>query len=239
MPVRKNTRQNPAVARAERRQRVASLYISGKSQMEIARIVNVTQGTISNDLAAVRKEWLASAVRDFDARISEELAKLEAIERAAWEAWLRSCEDTEIRHERSEQVRRTTKGANGKKGPAKMVPVRQIADTTRRKQVGDPRFLEQVERCVLARLRLLGQDAANRANKPGNGSVDAFWESLPGNTRTPQVDVVQQRLEFMLANPEAGKSDGDVVDAEYVLKPEARPVTNKRVPKRPVVEDEE
>lgn len=71
----------------DRRKQVMELYLQGKTQWDIARLINVSQGTVCNDLTALRKNWLASALRDFDTLKAEELAKIDNVERAAWDAW--------------------------------------------------------------------------------------------------------------------------------------------------------
>jgi predicted transcriptional regulator len=99
------TRKNSQVKAEERRLRVASLYIRGKSQVEIAADVGVSQSTVCNDLNEVRRLWKASAMVDFDAKKEEQLAKIDEVEKKAWEAWERSCEDAEVRHRRREFIR--------------------------------------------------------------------------------------------------------------------------------------
>jgi DNA-binding CsgD family transcriptional regulator len=94
-PKDKCNRKNDRYALMERRKRIASMYVTGKNQWERARTVGVSQGTVSNDLAAIREDWLASTRRDFDARKAEELAKLDQLEAEAWAAWERSCRDSE------------------------------------------------------------------------------------------------------------------------------------------------
>jgi hypothetical protein len=91
MPLPKN-KKNDHYQRMERRQRVAAFYLMGKNQWEIARQLNCSQGTVSNDLARIREQWLASATRDFDGAKAQELAKLDRLESAGWEAWERSQE---------------------------------------------------------------------------------------------------------------------------------------------------
>src|SRR5262249_46366485 len=74
----------------QRREQVAALYLQGHSQYTIAQQVGVTQQQISMDLKIIQKGWLASTLRDFDAAKSEQLAKLDQLELAAWAAWERS-----------------------------------------------------------------------------------------------------------------------------------------------------
>src|SRR5215467_12116778 len=79
-----------------RRQEVAALYLTGKYQTEIARLVGCSQQQVSHDLKAVQQQWLASSIRDFDAVKSEQLAKIDRIERAAWASFERSLQVREI-----------------------------------------------------------------------------------------------------------------------------------------------
>ena len=53
-------KQSHVFAMAQRRARVAELYLSGKAQQEIAAEVGVSQMTVSTDLTALRKAWLRS-----------------------------------------------------------------------------------------------------------------------------------------------------------------------------------
>src|SRR6516164_4206609 len=80
---------------AERRKKVASLYLQGKFQDEIAKEVKVDRGTVSRDLKAVQEEWLKSGVMDLNAAKARELAKIDEIERQAWVAWEQSRKDAE------------------------------------------------------------------------------------------------------------------------------------------------
>jgi hypothetical protein len=153
MPLPKN-KKNDQYERLDRRQKVAALYLQGKTQWDIARLVNVSQGTVSNDLAAIREDWLASALRDFDSKKAEELAKLDRLEAEAWEAWQRSKEDAETVRKKSEQVR--TSEGRGKNQRSTLVPVKVVMELTKKGQAGDPRFLEQVRWCVETRLKLMG-----------------------------------------------------------------------------------
>ncbi len=68
----------------------AELYLAGRNQYEIAEIIGVSQGTISNDLKAIRVMWRERAVIAFSERKAEELARLDKLEREYWQAWERS-----------------------------------------------------------------------------------------------------------------------------------------------------
>jgi hypothetical protein len=133
MPVARSKK----LAIVERRKKVADLYIHGWTQTEIGAHMGYTQATICADLQWIRKEWRESMVRDFDLAREIELKKLDRIEREAWAAWERSQQPAQSAHINDETNRRKTR--------------RHI-----RNQYGEPRFLEQVNKCIACRSALLG-----------------------------------------------------------------------------------
>jgi Trp operon repressor len=74
----------------DRRSQVAELYLTGKTQKQIAEQFGVNFAQISRDLKVIRQEWLESRVRDFDEAKAEELAKNDVLEVEYWDAWRRS-----------------------------------------------------------------------------------------------------------------------------------------------------
>lgn len=186
MPNAKNSKKNGQYRLLDRRERVAALYLQGKSQQAIARLVGVSQATVSGDLAAVRKDWLASTLRDFDLKQAEELAKLDRLELVAWEAWERSCRDVQIRRSRAELPSPQKRG----RGQPRPAP-RTVVEETRKGQAGDPRFLERVAWCVETRLKLLG------LLKPGQVQVGQVvtldWDALAG-PRVEAPDPFAERI---------------------------------------------
>ena len=131
---------NKTFLRAQRRQQVTDLYLQGWSQSAIADHLKVAQTTISLDLKTVETQWRASSVRDFDHLRTVEIQKIDLIEREAWAAWQRS------------QKPAQSAVVNGEGATQK-------ARKTLKNQYGDPRFLEQVNKCISQRRALLGLDA--------------------------------------------------------------------------------
>ena len=131
------------VAINKRRELVADLYLQGKTQMEISEVVGVKQPTVSADLRKIQKQWRESAVRDFDLAREVEIQKIDRIEREAWAAWERS--------KLPSQAATTTGDEHDRKTRRHV-----------RNQYGDPRFLEQVNKCIASRRALLGLDAPSR-----------------------------------------------------------------------------
>jgi hypothetical protein len=66
----------------QRRTQVAALYLSKRSEREIARLLHVSRSTIRKDIAATKKAWRERATMDFQAIVDEEIAKMEGMERA-------------------------------------------------------------------------------------------------------------------------------------------------------------
>ena len=141
-----------------RRQEVATRYLRGEQQYTIARAVGVSQSQISLDLKALRDLWLASSLRDFDALKSEQLAKIDQVEVAAWAAWERSQQPREVslteQTEGGEVV-----GADGTSQPKR--PTRK-ASMRREGQSGDPRFLAVIQKCIDQRCVILGLESPLR-----------------------------------------------------------------------------
>lgn len=69
------------------------MYLRGEYQSEIAKHFGVNQSTISRDIAALRDEWLQSALVDINEAKAKELAKVDQLEREYWDAWQRSREE--------------------------------------------------------------------------------------------------------------------------------------------------
>ena len=132
------------------RELVAKLYVQGKSQDAIAAIISeqykfsITRQQISIDLKEIRKQWLESSVRDFDALKSEQLAKIDYMESEAWDAWEKSKTNSKS----------VTRKQGGKLSGEVTTKVESLT--------GNPAYLNIVDRCIERRCRLLGLDAELR-----------------------------------------------------------------------------
>jgi hypothetical protein len=136
----KSTSRDTAIA--NRRQKAGEMYLRGRTQNEIALELRVGQPCISKDLAFLRKEWLQSALMDFNEAKSRELARIDVLEREAWEVYEKSKE------EKIKRLAETRTG--GKYGD--MSRTQKIAEETH----GDPRWLDKVQWCIEQRLRIFG-----------------------------------------------------------------------------------
>jgi predicted transcriptional regulator len=67
----------------ERRRKVAQLYLRRQTQTEIARVLGVTQQTISLDIIELRKQWAAESVEAIEEVKVREAAELDEMEAEA------------------------------------------------------------------------------------------------------------------------------------------------------------
>lgn len=152
-------RQRDGAQIARDRRRIADLYLQGWIQADIADELHLSQPTVSRDLAALHKQWIASALVDFDAAKGSELAKIDRLEREYWRAWERSCEDAETVTQKGVEA-----AGQQRKEATKVV----------KGQSGDPRFLAGVQWCIDRRCKILGVDAPTRQEITGKdgGAVE-------------------------------------------------------------------
>ena len=190
-----------------RRLLVAEMYLKGTGQAQIAAELSVSQGTISADLKAIRKEWRDSRIRDFDEAVSFELKKLDHLEREAWGGWERS-------QQPAETTRVTSDGGDKR------------AEKTVRNQPGDPRYLEQVQRSIAGRRALLGLDSPVKiapTSPDGEQTYHAqamselmrLAEKSQGGPVVIDAEFIQQEVQRCLENsPGAGDTSVNENDPE-------------------------
>jgi hypothetical protein len=134
------TQHNRRFAVAQRREQITALYLKGWSQAAIAKELGISQSTVSDDLKYIRRKWEQSSIRNYDELRTRELHKLDFIESEAWAAWDRS--------QKPSQSATVTGEGNGQQTKKSM-----------KHQVGDPRFLDQVSKCIAHRRAITGLDA--------------------------------------------------------------------------------
>ncbi len=159
---------------------IASLYCQGWYQSKIVehlaqhRPYKVTQQTISNDLKAIKKKWLASSLRDFDEARATELAKIDTLEEVAWLEYQKSKEPV--------IKRKTVRKIDGQ-----TIEAQQEGQTG----LGDPKYLDTVKWCIDRRIKLLGLDAPVRREISGKDGGPIETTTLDISTLT---DEQLQRL---------------------------------------------
>jgi hypothetical protein len=132
--------------------KTAEWYLRGVSMGEIAKRLGVTTPQISNDIKLVHKRWRESALRDFDALRSEQLAKIDKLEATYWEGYDRSL------NERTRERVGQTSGVSSSGNPVNM----QVMERTVELRDGAIGWLQGVERCITMRCKLLGLNELER-----------------------------------------------------------------------------
>ena len=133
------------------------MYLRGWIQADIAEETGLSQPTVSRDLKALQRDWLESALIDFNEAKAQELAKVDRLEREYWVAWEASKEDKEVQ---------TTEKVKGDK------TARSKAQVRREGQVGNPSFLAGVQWCIERRCKILGIDAAAKVEQVGKMVIE-------------------------------------------------------------------
>jgi hypothetical protein len=155
------------------RTRIAHLYLTRIPQGEIAEQLAMTQQMVSYDLAAIKREWRKARVRDFDADLNRELARVEALELEYWEAWRASKRPR--KHETTQQRQAET--------VALVVTIR--TDESE----GNPQFLAGVQWCIDRRIKLLGLDAPIKV-APTNPAGDKPWDGMTDEEKATRLIAV-------------------------------------------------
>ena len=140
-------------------QTIASLYLRGTYQADIAKRLHLSQQQVSYDLKELRKRWLESSLVDIDQVKAKELAKIDEVERQAYRGWHRSLKDAETKRK---AARNTSDG------------VQTEAHEETKGQAGDPRFLTIVLTCIERRCKIFGLDAAIKVSWQEQAKADGY-----------------------------------------------------------------
>jgi hypothetical protein len=192
---------------------IARMYVRGKSQQEMRLSLNsmypdrpLSSKVINTDLQSIRQAWLNSTLVDFNAAKSKELARLDEVEREAWNAWEKS-KDKHVRIEyevTDDQV------------PFSMD---KIADIQRKKKhkiieatVGDIRYLEMIERAIKMRCDIFGLFEAKKIQ------IDWRTEAINAGMDESTIDAVKEKTVQVLleAIAQAGKDSGAIKETEII-----------------------
>lgn len=148
----------------DRRRLVSQLYLKGLPQPEIAKRLACSQPTVSSDLRAMQVLWLEGAMKAFDERKSEEIARIDLVETEAWSAWERSKVEYMAHSTRTEKTMQyqpvpgarvdKTTGRVPKK--LELVPSKVVKDRKLMRTIGDTKYLDVVAWCIEMRCKITG-----------------------------------------------------------------------------------
>lgn len=137
----------------------AAMYLKGIPAREIHQYLldnreyEISLRTVYEDIKQVREQWKESYLRDYDAAKSQELARIDELEREYWDSYRRSLRDKEEKESESKQDEQLGRGGKVVTGYSSKKARHKVE-----KRDGNPKYLEGIERCIQLRAKILGLD---------------------------------------------------------------------------------
>lgn len=178
---------------------IAGLLVRNYTSGEIAKSLGISTARVSSYIDAIRQEWNILTSVNFKEFQSQELIKLDQIEREAWLAW-----------ERSKGTKRKKRSTYTKSGRSSDVVEYVLSDNNldissevhdEYEEVGESKYLDVVMKSMAHRAKLLGIDKV---------SVNVFSANISINQEQPEY---QQRVDQFLA--QFGGDYRRVIDASF------------------------
>jgi len=200
--------KNQSALRDKRRALVSKWYLFGKTQLEIVTIlrrsgIKSAQTTVSDDLKAIRAEWVKDSQEKFATRLGEELAKIDHLEHMAVMEFMRSMEPAEGETTTTKRALRAPpkvngNGKNGKVAGVASEPtlatISEEIQKWKKGRVADPRFMERIAWCIEMRCRLVGLLKPEQHQQNVFVMPPTFWDDLAGGG-DPEPDAVKSRID--------------------------------------------
>jgi len=177
------------------RVKIAELYIKGVYQSIIAEDLGLDQSQISYDLKQIQKEWVKNTTLNLDDYKGKELAKIDQVERMAWEGYDRS-----LRELKSKIIKSKDIAKDAKTGKISADNTDQTIKTENRN--GDPRFLEIIMKCIDRRCKLMGLDEPQKheiAGKDG-GSIQISDQREAVKERLKNNPILAKKLKNAISD---------------------------------------
>jgi hypothetical protein len=193
---------------------IAELYCKGYTQIQIAEILNsrptnpkgytVSRATIGQELSEIRRIWQESTLLNFNARVAEEMAKIDNLERMYHQAYEKSVEHLN-------SVQETVSGPEGdvlesddeQKGAYKAVTKKSQS----RPMEGNLKCLDGVLKCIETRCKLLGLFTTNIDIKTGGEKITSNVIVLPNNSLVEENDFSEERILQLMQSLGSQNSD--------------------------------
>lgn len=170
-----------------RRMIVAQKYLRGQSMGKIAQEMpaelSCTRQTVYNDIKVLRDQWRQEANLPIADLRAKELAKIDELERVAWESFEISKGDKIV-----SKFGTVLPAAAGSKPTVAAGPIR----TVTKSQAGNPKWLDIIDKCVNRRCEILGikkqQNLDPHSDLPVLGLV-FLRKNMPGDIK--QIESTQ------------------------------------------------
>jgi transposase len=175
--------------RAARRRKVAKRVRLGESYSEISEALDVSKGTIHNDVKRLKEQWREEAQKAIGEHLSRRLAELRAIKREAYEAWLDSREGIAREKVKTKgEGREATVDEDGELDTeAAVTEVEEITKEVTRETGGNSRHLKVMLRAEERIAEILG--VAEHSPSEEGSRIDALVNTIQETAE--QVDMSQ------------------------------------------------
>lgn len=193
---------------------ISEMLLMGWTQYQIAHHLGLSRPTVAKDILKIVDIWQEHITSNIDRLRGVEVAKMVHMESRAWEAFFRSCED-EIT-ETEEDIESDVEG----------IPGRTRKSKKRRKQAGDPRFMEIAIRAAERRAKLLGLDAPKK-HSIDLKAVTVNYEVLPDEALEELVRASNKAAALAAAGHQqpAGQLGFSPLGASETLLPAGQPLS--------------
>lgn len=168
--------KRPKEVKEEHLNQIAKLYVRGTTQMDMAKMLGVSQGQISSDLRLVLKKWQEERLHDIDRYKNEQLVRINAIEEEMWAAWEKSktTKKVIINKSKSGEMLDVIDPVTGKMTKQQSDKYWRAGTTEEEPVSGDMQYMNGIMWCVQERAKILGLYAPKKvANTDPTGEFES------------------------------------------------------------------
>lgn len=162
---------------------VSDLYKKGWSIRQIRAEVmarldlpTLSTGTVKRDIDTLLEEWRDDRVKDTDALLELELARIDETCKELWEQWERSKEESEVKTTKRKGIPRQHGDGQQQPGGGQIHTLSLEEKKVSQQGLGDPRYIAEIRAQLMERRRLLGLYAPEKQEISGEMSFAAFLQ---------------------------------------------------------------
>jgi hypothetical protein len=162
---------------------VSDLYKKGWSIRQIRAEVmarldlpTLSTGTVKRDIDTLLEEWRDDRVKDTDALLELELARIDETCKELWEQWERSKEESEVKTTKRKGIPRQQGDGQQQPGGGQIHTLSLEEKKVSQQGLGDPRYIAEIRAQLMERRRLLGLYAPEKQEISGEMSFAAFLQ---------------------------------------------------------------
>ena len=197
---------------------ITKLYIRGVPVAQIADALQdqfyhgerISVYSVANDIGIIRRRWIESTLVDFNEAKSRELAKLDELEKAYWDAWDKSSSESVTQEEETSRDDVAFPGGL-------VVPVdKHRVLSVRRPGSGNPMFLQGIERCIQKRCQILGLFSPEIHQIDWRVEARGIWSDQDINTvKERAVNLFMEAIERGEKNAEGKIDSDDIIEGVF------------------------